>query len=65
MIECDPVLQPVNGNRDGDSFQVGSTLVFSCHEGFELHGEQFMTCEQEGEVGVWSAAPPTCGGMSL
>ncbi|XP_077568652.1 CUB and sushi domain-containing protein 1-like isoform X2 [Stigmatopora nigra] len=59
--ECHDPGVPVNGQRYGDQFQLGSSLAFLCDQGFiRTQGSDQVTCIiQDGNV-VWSAAVPRC-----
>ena len=54
------VLPPKNGKRTGNDFGIGSTVTFSCDEGYELDGESKLTCRSDG---LWSDMVPLCKGM--
>lgn len=51
------VFPPKNGKRIGDDFSIGSTVTFSCDEGYELDGESKLTCRPDGQ---WSDRTPLC-----
>ena len=55
------VFPPKNGKRIGDDFSIGSTVTFSCDEGYELDGESKLTCRPDGQ---WSDHPPLCKGTT-
>ncbi|XP_048865206.1 CUB and sushi domain-containing protein 1-like isoform X4 [Brienomyrus brachyistius] len=59
--ECHDPGIPINGQRYGDRFLLGSSVSFTCDEGFiKTHGSQAVTCVlQDGNV-VWNAAVPRC-----
>ncbi|XP_077451119.1 CUB and sushi domain-containing protein 1-like isoform X2 [Stigmatopora argus] len=59
--ECHDPGVPVNGQRYGDQFQLGTSLAFLCDQGFiRTQGSDQVTCIiQDGNV-VWSAAVPRC-----
>ena len=61
--ECHDPGIPVNGQRVGEHFLLGSSVVFSCDEGFiKTQGSEVITCIiQDGNV-VWSATVPRCEG---
>ncbi|KAL9989300.1 hypothetical protein ACROYT_G003834 [Oculina patagonica] len=50
-------LPPKNGRRIGDDFAIGSTVSFSCNEGYELDGASKLTCQPDG---LWSDIVPLC-----
>ncbi|KAJ8250433.1 hypothetical protein COCON_G00223550 [Conger conger] len=59
--ECHDPGIPINGQRFGDHFLLGSTVSFTCDEGFiKTQGSEAITCViQDGNV-VWDAAVPRC-----
>ncbi|XP_023687916.2 CUB and sushi domain-containing protein 2 isoform X1 [Paramormyrops kingsleyae] len=59
--ECPDPGVPVNGKRFGDSLQLGSSMSFTCEEGFiKTHGSQTISCIlKDGNV-VWDNAMPRC-----
>ncbi|KAG9344371.1 hypothetical protein JZ751_011040, partial [Albula glossodonta] len=59
--ECHDPGIPINGQRFGDHFLLGSSVSFTCDEGFiKTHGSEAITCViQDGNV-VWNAAVPRC-----
>uniref|UniRef100_A0AAV2LT87 CUB and Sushi multiple domains 1 n=1 Tax=Knipowitschia caucasica TaxID=637954 RepID=A0AAV2LT87_KNICA len=59
--ECHDPGVPVNGQRYGDHFLLGSSVAFRCDQGFiRTQGSDQVTCIiQDGNV-VWSAAVPRC-----
>ncbi|XP_053321831.1 sushi, von Willebrand factor type A, EGF and pentraxin domain-containing protein 1 [Spea bombifrons] len=50
-----------NGNYSGNQFGVGSELMFSCHEGYELVGRMKVTCLESGD---WDDVIPYCQAVS-
>ncbi|XP_035256647.1 CUB and sushi domain-containing protein 1a isoform X1 [Anguilla anguilla] len=59
--ECHDPGIPINGQRFGDHFLLGSTVSFTCDEGFiKTQGSEAITCViHDGNV-VWDAAVPRC-----
>ncbi|XP_034777574.2 CUB and sushi domain-containing protein 1-like [Acipenser ruthenus] len=59
--ECHDPGIPINGQRFGDRFLLGSSVSFHCDEGFiKTHGSETITCVmQDGSV-VWHSAVPRC-----
>ncbi|GFT98387.1 limulus clotting factor C [Nephila pilipes] len=51
--------QPSSSNSDQDNFEfpVGTTLQYSCEDGYFLRGESDLVCEN---TGFWSAEVPIC-----
>lgn len=64
--ECHDPGIPINGQRFGEHFLLGSSVLFTCDEGFiKTHGSKSITCViQDGNV-VWNAAVPRCEGETL
>eukprot|EP00058_Branchiostoma_floridae_P008085 XP_002593573.1 hypothetical protein BRAFLDRAFT_125152 [Branchiostoma floridae] len=48
---------PTNGNRQGNSFTYGSTVIYSCNEGFRLVGSSYLTCQANRQ---WNGRVPVC-----
>ncbi|XP_036106445.1 CUB and sushi domain-containing protein 1 [Molossus molossus] len=59
--ECHDPGIPVNGQRFGDRFLLGSSVTFHCDDGFvKTQGSESIVCSlQDGNV-VWSSAVPRC-----
>ncbi|RXM33320.1 CUB and sushi domain-containing protein 2, partial [Acipenser ruthenus] len=59
--ECHDPGIPINGQRFGARFLLGSSVSFHCDEGFiKTHGSETITCVmQDGSV-VWHSAVPRC-----
>ncbi|XP_012879669.1 PREDICTED: CUB and sushi domain-containing protein 1-like [Dipodomys ordii] len=59
--ECHDPGIPVNGQRFGDRFLLGSSVSFHCEDGFvKTQGSESITCVlQDGNV-VWSSTVPRC-----
>ncbi|XP_066534535.1 CUB and sushi domain-containing protein 1a [Hoplias malabaricus] len=59
--ECHDPGIPINGQRFGEHFLLGSSVLFTCDEGFiKTHGSESITCViQDGNV-VWNTAVPRC-----
>ena len=57
---CDDPGVPDDGYRNGDDFNVGVTLQFSCNSGFVLYGSKTITCEQGNYEAYWTDDAPTC-----
>ncbi|KAL4624103.1 CUB and sushi domain-containing protein 1-like [Arapaima gigas] len=62
---------PAHGKRKGSDFRRGSTVHFSCNEGYKLQGSKSIACLRVTDSYVgWSDKPPvckapTCGGHLL
>jgi len=52
----DPGL-PDWGSREGDSFEYGDSVSYSCDVGYQMRGAKTITCTHRGE---WNYAPPYC-----
>ncbi|KAM7431863.1 CUB and sushi domain-containing protein 3 [Porites harrisoni] len=51
------VFPPKNGKRTGDEFGIGSSVSFTCNQGYELIGSSTLTCQADGQ---WSGIVPIC-----
>ncbi|XP_063297188.1 CUB and sushi domain-containing protein 1 [Pelobates fuscus] len=51
---------PQNGSRYGDSKEPGDTITFQCDPGYQLQGEDRITCVQLNNRFFWQPDPPTC-----
>ncbi|XP_051775015.1 CUB and sushi domain-containing protein 1 [Erpetoichthys calabaricus] len=52
---------PERGKRMGSDFRLGSSLQFSCDEGYELQGSKSITCMRVSETfAAWSDQRPLC-----
>ncbi|NWZ41138.1 CR1L protein, partial [Brachypodius atriceps] len=49
-----------NGNFDPTDLTFGSTLTFSCNEGYRLRGNEEISCNIKGEGVDWSGTLPYC-----
>uniref|UniRef100_A0A3B3T3R4 Sushi, von Willebrand factor type A, EGF and pentraxin domain-containing protein 1 n=1 Tax=Paramormyrops kingsleyae TaxID=1676925 RepID=A0A3B3T3R4_9TELE len=56
-VKCRNPGYPEFGHRDGSNFIVGSEVVFTCEEGYELTGSSHMQCTETGE---WDGIFPYC-----
>jgi len=45
------------GRRNGESFEYGDSVTFTCDEGYQMRGSSTITCTHRG---VWNYAPPYC-----
>ena len=55
---------PVNGSRYGDSKEPGDSMMFQCDPGYQLQGQDTITCVQMDNRFYWQPDPPTCMGRS-
>lgn len=53
---------PVNGSRYGDSKEPGDSMTFQCDPGYQLQGEDTITCVRMENRFYWQPDPPTCIG---
>ncbi|XP_076145380.1 sushi, von Willebrand factor type A, EGF and pentraxin domain-containing protein 1 isoform X2 [Alosa pseudoharengus] len=60
-VKCTDPGYPQYGHRDGSVFILGSEVVFSCEEGYELVGSNKCTCNQDGD---WTGQFPYCRALS-
>lgn len=57
---------PVNGSRYGDSKEPGDSMTFQCDPGYQLQGQDTITCVRMDNRFYWQPDPPTCvGGCTL
>ncbi|XP_040859514.1 sushi domain-containing protein 2 [Ochotona curzoniae] len=57
VVTCGWLAPPANGSKEGMRYTLGSTVHFSCNNGFSLAGAQSSTCQADG---TWSAPTPEC-----
>ncbi|XP_064796418.1 sushi, von Willebrand factor type A, EGF and pentraxin domain-containing protein 1 isoform X3 [Oncorhynchus masou masou] len=60
-VKCENPGAPEFGYRDGSNFLMGSEVVFSCKEGYELIGSSHVQCM---ETGSWNGVFPYCRALS-
>lgn len=53
---------PVNGTRYGDSKEPGDSMTFQCDPGYQLQGQDTITCVRMENRFYWQPDPPTCIG---
>ncbi|KAL2084354.1 hypothetical protein ACEWY4_019872 [Coilia grayii] len=59
--ECPDPGVPLNAQRFGDSFQLGSSISVACEEGFiKTQGSDTIVCELDGDRVMWSGLIPRC-----
>ena len=56
-MDCDDPGTSLNGNRQVNATTFGSTVDYSCNDGYELVGRQQRTCRSTGR---WSGSLPVC-----
>ncbi|XP_055359949.1 sushi, von Willebrand factor type A, EGF and pentraxin domain-containing protein 1 isoform X5 [Betta splendens] len=56
QISCTPPQPIENGFVEGQDHSFGVTIFYSCFPGFQLLGQDHLTCEEFG----WSSAVPVC-----
>lgn len=59
---CNDPGVPVNGSRYGDSKEPGDSVAFQCDAGYQLHGQDTITCVRMDSRFYWQPDPPTCIG---
>ena len=60
VVSCTNPGSIKNGNQDGNSnYSFGSTVRFSCNQGFQLNGSGLLLCSSSG---VWNSSNPQCLG---
>ncbi|XP_035867009.1 CUB and sushi domain-containing protein 1 [Phyllostomus discolor] len=57
---CNDPGVPQNGTRYGDSREPGDTVTFQCDPGYQLQGQERITCVQLNTRFFWQPDPPTC-----
>ncbi|NXL87304.1 CR1 protein, partial [Alectura lathami] len=57
--QCVP-LTIKNGSVDAENFLFGTTVTFSCNDGYKLKGSSSAKCVEAGDGVEWSVAPPSC-----
>lgn len=58
VISCGWLDHPTNGRKNDTNYLLGSTINFTCNEGYELTaGSQERTCQVSG---AWSGDTPQC-----
>ncbi|XP_023867076.2 sushi, von Willebrand factor type A, EGF and pentraxin domain-containing protein 1 [Salvelinus sp. IW2-2015] len=60
-VKCENPGAPEFGYREGSNFLMGSEVVFSCKEGYELIGSSHVQCL---ETGSWNGVFPYCRALS-
>ncbi len=58
--ECDELKPPAYGDVKLSGLTIGWHATYACDDGFELLGNEFRTCEADGE---WSGTDPNCQGI--
>ncbi|PWA15041.1 hypothetical protein CCH79_00008738 [Gambusia affinis] len=51
---------PMNGTRSGDGREPGDSVSFQCDPGYELQGDDKITCIQVDNRYYWQPSPPVC-----
>ncbi|XP_063755390.1 CUB and sushi domain-containing protein 3 [Eleginops maclovinus] len=51
---------PMNGSRSGDGREPGDSVSFQCDPGYELQGDEKITCIQVDNRYYWQPSPPVC-----
>lgn len=54
---------PMNGSRSGDGREPGDSVSFQCDPGYELQGDDKITCIQVDNRYYWQPSPPVCIGV--
>ena len=60
-IRCESPGEPSNGQRQGNDFSFGSTVKFTCNDGYTINGEETLKCVADGE---WNHPRPKCDSKS-
>ncbi|KAI7799522.1 E-selectin [Triplophysa rosa] len=58
-VECPQLHEPVNGHMNCTSLEpaFGTICIFSCHDGFQLHSNEMVMCNHNGN---WSGEVALC-----
>ena len=57
-VSCGPAPNaPSNGQQSGSGTTFGSTVTFTCNQGYNLQGDSRRTCMADGQ---WNGSAPTC-----
>ena len=59
MVVCDALSNPVNGRVNTTGTGVGDTATYFCDYGYNLIGNDTVTCQSSGN---WTGPPPICRG---
>ncbi|KAF3833948.1 hypothetical protein F7725_025152 [Dissostichus mawsoni] len=51
---------PMNGSRSGDGREPGDSVSVQCDPGYELQGDEKITCIQVDNRYYWQPSPPVC-----
>lgn len=62
---CNDPGTPQNGSRYGDSREPGDTITFQCDPGYQLQGQDKITCVQLNNRFFWQPDAPTCIGIKM
>ncbi|XP_014799450.1 PREDICTED: sushi domain-containing protein 2 [Calidris pugnax] len=57
VISCGWLGHPNNGMKNGTNYLLGSTISFTCNQGYALSGAKERTCQV---TGTWSGDTTTC-----
>ncbi|KAJ8008467.1 hypothetical protein DPEC_G00105120 [Dallia pectoralis] len=60
-VKCENPGAPDFGSRDGTNFLIGSEVIFTCEQGYELIGSSHLQCL---ETGSWNSPYPFCRALS-
>lgn len=55
----------MNGSRSGDGREPGDSVSFQCDPGYELQGDDKITCIQVDNRYYWQPSPPVCIGEKM
>ena len=62
VTNCPDPGMPANGAREGENFNTGQAVTYSCSAGHKLKGSTIRVCQSDGE---WSDTLPSCEGKLL
>ncbi|KAI8507586.1 hypothetical protein Bbelb_149660 [Branchiostoma belcheri] len=64
--DCEDPGTPEHGQRDSDDFSVGSSVSYTCQDGYRLAGEATLTCTRSpGSRPKWDHQMPACEGVPI
>ncbi|XP_067379775.1 sushi, von Willebrand factor type A, EGF and pentraxin domain-containing protein 1 isoform X2 [Channa argus] len=57
LVVCEKPLSVLHGITEGDSYNYGDFVIYSCLPGFDLKGDSVQTCQGDR---TWSGTQPVC-----
>ncbi|KAK7079301.1 hypothetical protein SK128_011484 [Halocaridina rubra] len=56
-VTCPEPFESLNAQREGDVYEYGKAINYTCNEGFSMKGEPMLVCQADG---TWSNNVPVC-----